>query len=262
MAQYYGIERSEEYLEHYGIKGMKWGVRKAIERGDSVKLAKHYNKAVEKLTKLSMNAKREFSRKRYNNALSNMASAGGMSAALSSAGTATANSHLPIKERAIISLAAGLGGGIGGALINSKGVMSGRWVSDKGHAKAIAKRNQFQKEMTNAFKGTEFGKKEHRKFQQQVMALSDQKDPFSYAYKQAMKTAKKAQAQSEGADVFMRTDKDGRLSAKQDHIRDPRLRKQAETYARHYNDGISRGMDRNSASAYANGQLSRPKKRH
>ena len=30
MAEYYGVQRSEEYLAHYGIKGMKWGVRKEI----------------------------------------------------------------------------------------------------------------------------------------------------------------------------------------------------------------------------------------
>lgn len=32
MAEYYAVERSPEYLAHYGVKGMKWGVRKAIER--------------------------------------------------------------------------------------------------------------------------------------------------------------------------------------------------------------------------------------
>ena len=28
MDQYYGVVRSDEYLEHFGIKGQKWGIRK------------------------------------------------------------------------------------------------------------------------------------------------------------------------------------------------------------------------------------------
>lgn len=56
MAQYYAIERSSEYLQHYGVRGMKWGVRKAIERGNSKALARHYRKAQNKLAKLNKKA--------------------------------------------------------------------------------------------------------------------------------------------------------------------------------------------------------------
>lgn len=49
---YYAIERSSDYLAHYGIKGMKWGVRKAIESGNSRKLDRAYRKATKKLAKL------------------------------------------------------------------------------------------------------------------------------------------------------------------------------------------------------------------
>lgn len=52
---YYGITRSDEYLAHYGVKGMKWGVRKAIEKGDSKALKRHYEKAAKKLAKLKKN---------------------------------------------------------------------------------------------------------------------------------------------------------------------------------------------------------------
>lgn len=52
---YYGVTRSDEYLAHYGVKGMKWGVRKAIEKGDSKALARHYKKAAKKLAKLKRN---------------------------------------------------------------------------------------------------------------------------------------------------------------------------------------------------------------
>lgn len=56
MAQYYGIERSEEYLEHYGIKGMKWRVQKAIRKGDIAVYKKQYKKAVKKLERLEKKA--------------------------------------------------------------------------------------------------------------------------------------------------------------------------------------------------------------
>ena len=32
MKCYYGVTRSPEYLAHYGVKGMKWGVRKYVDQ--------------------------------------------------------------------------------------------------------------------------------------------------------------------------------------------------------------------------------------
>ena len=52
MSEYYGVTRSTDHLAHYGIKGMKWGVRKAIARGDQRKLDRHFRKAAKKLAKL------------------------------------------------------------------------------------------------------------------------------------------------------------------------------------------------------------------
>lgn len=52
----YGVERSNEYLAHYGIRGMKWGVRKAIKSGNSARLSKQYAKASKKLAKLEKQA--------------------------------------------------------------------------------------------------------------------------------------------------------------------------------------------------------------
>lgn len=52
----YAVERSDEYLAHYGIRGMKWGVRKAIASGDSAKLSRQYAKASKKLAKLQKRA--------------------------------------------------------------------------------------------------------------------------------------------------------------------------------------------------------------
>lgn len=52
----YAIERNPDYLAHYGIKGMRWGVRKAIESGNANRLSRQYTKALKKLTKLEKRA--------------------------------------------------------------------------------------------------------------------------------------------------------------------------------------------------------------
>lgn len=52
----YAIERNPDYLAHYGIRGMKWGVRKAIQSGNSAKLGRQYAKAQKKLAKLEKRA--------------------------------------------------------------------------------------------------------------------------------------------------------------------------------------------------------------
>lgn len=52
----YAIDRDDEYLAHYGVKGMKWGVRKAIETGNSRALARQYRKAARKLARLDRRA--------------------------------------------------------------------------------------------------------------------------------------------------------------------------------------------------------------
>ena len=59
MSEYYAVQRSGASLQHYGVKGMKWGVRKAIEKGGAKgerKLEKQYAKAAKKLAKLTENA--------------------------------------------------------------------------------------------------------------------------------------------------------------------------------------------------------------
>lgn len=52
MSEYYAVERTGDSLAHYGVRGMKWGVRKAIASGNTAKLGKQYKKAAKKLAKL------------------------------------------------------------------------------------------------------------------------------------------------------------------------------------------------------------------
>ena len=158
MAEYYAVERSPEYLAHYGVKGMRWGVRRALKRGDEKALAKHYKKAAKKLLKLSTHTNKELMRKQYNQAKENMAISAISSAGLSAGLTAGVNSHLNTRDRLLYSAGAGLAGGAAGAIASSKGIMSKRYLSDKGHARAIKKRDQWQKDMREAFKGTKYKK--------------------------------------------------------------------------------------------------------
>lgn len=49
---YYGVTRSTDHLAHYGVKGMKWGVRRALARGNDKAVDRHFRKAAKKLRKL------------------------------------------------------------------------------------------------------------------------------------------------------------------------------------------------------------------
>lgn len=78
----YAIERNPDYLAHFGIKGMKWGVRKARESGNTRKLGRMYRKAQKKLAKLEKRANSGAKYARRAAALgAGAAAAGGLAAA-------------------------------------------------------------------------------------------------------------------------------------------------------------------------------------
>lgn len=80
----YAIERNDKYLAHYGIRGMKWGVRKAIASGNSAKLSRQYAKASKKLAKLE---KRAANSKKYARRAALMGAGAAAAGGLAAAGT-------------------------------------------------------------------------------------------------------------------------------------------------------------------------------
>lgn len=59
MADYYAVVRSDEYLAHYGVKGMKWRVRRAIQKGNKRAFDRYYKQATKKLRRLEKYANNE-----------------------------------------------------------------------------------------------------------------------------------------------------------------------------------------------------------
>ena len=80
----YAIERSPEYLAHYGVRGMKWGVRKALKSGNARRLDRQYNKAARKLAKLE---KRANSGKKYAKRAALLGAGAAAAGGLAAAGT-------------------------------------------------------------------------------------------------------------------------------------------------------------------------------
>lgn len=217
MAEYYAVERSQDYLMHYGIRGMKWGVRKAIERGSDRKLSRQYIKAQKKLAKLNDRAdikKQQERSTKYNKAAKASATLGGTTlgllaggsgayhlskllgakyseksaSALNNANTSDlynvrrlydraadhyediADKHFKVKNKLYglhYDVGPALAGGAIGALGYSayskmKSNAAKNRTTAKGHAKAVAKRDEFQREMNRVFAGTKYGKKKRK----------------------------------------------------------------------------------------------------
>ena len=221
MNEYYGSNlASSDFFAHYGVKGMKWGVRKAIAKGGAKgerKLARQYAKASKKLAKLTRNTdikkQNELSNKygkaakvagkiglagtgvlaglhgvkginnvlylknkekaadlyqkyqdnRYDNydykelsrAYENKANdaARRWSFADDALDTRYGGSRSMIGTAARIAAAGGLGTAAG---LKIKSSIAKLRTTDKGHAKAVSKRNEWQKQMKEAFKGTQY----------------------------------------------------------------------------------------------------------
>ena len=108
----YAIERSSDYLAHYGIRGMKWGVRKAIESGNAKRLSRQYAKAQKKLAKLE---KRANSGAKYARRAAALGAGAAAAGGLAAAGTSGVGRILRKSGGVVSGGARALGSGISGA---------------------------------------------------------------------------------------------------------------------------------------------------
>lgn len=162
MAIYYGVQRSSEYLAHYGVKGMRWGVRRAKEQHNEYALDRHWRKANRKLERLNRKANWDVQIKRYNRASSVIPQTfiGGASGTV--AGLSTAKDALG-KYAVPAAIGAGLLGGTVASVI--PGVIANnakKRLRTEGHDQAVKNAHQWTDEMNAAFKGTKYaGKAKH-----------------------------------------------------------------------------------------------------
>lgn len=194
---YYAVERSGFELAHYGVKGMKWGVRKAIERGNSRALDRHYRKAAKKLQTLTARSDGDLVQKmKKQNAKDTLS--GALASGLASGGlTYAANSNLPARQRAFLSAATGAGMagavGIAGAVNN---MAYSTWGSKKGNAKQTAKRKEFERQMRKSFKGTKYARQidqTKKTINRNISSIKRAMDPGA-AYTPVQKPYKKSSA--------------------------------------------------------------------
>lgn len=171
MSEYYGVQRSSSSLSHYGVKGMRWGVRKAIEQRNASKLSKQYRKALMKAKKLNTKANVKKSQQEYKGRMADAATlgiTGGLAAGSGFGYRALARSMnsrvygmyglvpfdsetAPYAGAAVGGLAAGLGG-----YNLAKGIAAKRRTTKMGHLKAQTKADAWRSEMKKAFKGTKY----------------------------------------------------------------------------------------------------------
>lgn len=164
--EYYGVASTpmDDYLAHYGIKGMKWGVRKAIERGSQRALSRQYRKAEKKLAKLEdrANAKHQMNiaraaRKSQRISAALGAANVGISAGLTArsiknavkTGSRYANTYIPV------------GAGFAAANAIGQQIRKKRALNratGEGHKQAVREAQAFRNEMKKSFKGTQYAK--------------------------------------------------------------------------------------------------------
>lgn len=239
MSEYYAVVRQGNTLAHYGVKGMKWGVRKALQKGNTRKVLRAYRRAERKLQRLNDKANislqkdvakrhnkrakialgvgaaglgaftgnRMLARAIANRALANqtaeaasrVAEGGhqakpgfdnliksprkrrnvgegkgiyktgeglgtgpvgdGMNGLKGSSGSKGIN---PFKVAHYVSAGAGTAGLTAAAYQKARAMAAKRRTTVKGHAKAVAKRNEWERAMRETFRNTKYGTRKRK----------------------------------------------------------------------------------------------------
>ena len=206
MSEYYGVSPSSDFFAHYGVKGMKWGIRRALRSSDPSKLSKQYQKAVKNLVKMSIKANNTVNETKYQKwrqqarknavfealggglgggigAMHGVANAGAKYG-LTLAETLSAAPQLKVMG-AQFAGAGALAGGIGGYTgARLRAHIYKRRQNPEVRNKLIAKRDLWKKDMEDAFNGTRYGGKAQKKFHNEISKLSNVSDPKGYIQKQ------------------------------------------------------------------------------
>lgn len=129
----YAVERDPQYLAHFGIKGMKWGVRKARESGNTRKLGRMYRKAQKKLAKLE---KRAASGKKYARRAALLGAGAAAAGGLAVAGTSGVDRLLKNTGRVARQGMRGVGSGMSavGKAMTAHGIRGGGRLAAAGNA--------------------------------------------------------------------------------------------------------------------------------
>lgn len=130
----YAVERNGEYLAHYGIRGMKWGVRRAIAKGNTKHLDRQWQKAQKKLAKLEKQAGKS---KKYAKRAVGLAAGAAAAGGLAALGTSGVNKVLNRGGAALSKGGAAVGKGL-----NKAGYAIGKFGNSIGAGKVTGKINR------------------------------------------------------------------------------------------------------------------------
>ena len=185
--KYYAVERSGDSLKHYGVKGMRWGVKKAIAAGSDKKMARAYKKASKRLKKLQTRANIDAQKANVGvqakKAVRSGIATAGLGALTANAGkqfikgvntktySYSRGSGMTVKDgiykarlipgeassNHFLGVGAATAAGLGKTAYHAgKAIASKYRTTKKGHAKAVAKANAWKSEMNKAFAGTKY----------------------------------------------------------------------------------------------------------